>query len=273
MLRAFLLASPLVLALVSCGDSATSFDETTLPGGASAGATGATGGTESTGATSNTGGSDASAGKSSSGGTSSEAGTDSGTAGTETSGGGTKPTGGTGNSGGTKPTGGTGNESGSANNGGGGSGNGGGSGGSAGTGGTAEAGTTAGGSAGTGGTGGSTAGSGGSAGGPACPNVFGQYDIVNLQGACNGVSKDAPQSIQGTDVACFAHFVSLVVQGNPGVNGGAQMDESGSFTGATLYFGKAERKNCSGSWDQVEERMTVKCPVQNEICTVTMDLK
>jgi hypothetical protein len=275
MLRAFLVASPLVLALVSCGDSATSFDESTLPGGTSAGATG---GTDGTGATDNMGGSSASsAGKSSGAGTTSTAGSENGSAGTKNTNGGTGNNGGTSNTGGTKNTGGnsgTGNESGSTNNGGGGSGNGAGTGGTD-TGGTAgtDTGGTAG-TAGTSGSGGSAAGNGGTAGsGAACPDVFGQYDIVNLQGACNGVNKDAPQSIQGTAVACAAHFVSIVPQGNPGVNGGAELDANGDFNGTTLYFGKSERKPCNGTWNAVDERMTVQCVVQNETCTVTMDRK
>lgn len=270
MLRAFLLASPLVLTLVSCGDSATSFDESTLHGGASSGATG---GTESSGATSNVGASSSTGGKSSSAGTSSSAaGTENTSGGTESTNGGTKNTGGTAASGGTKNTGGTESTNGGTNNQSGSSNGGGGSGNGAGTDGGGSGGTAAGGGGSGGTAAGGTAGTGGN-GGPTCPDVFGQYDIVNLQGACNGVNKDAPQSIQGTDMACFAHFVSVVVQGNPGVNGGGQMDENGNFTGATLYLGKTERKNCTGTWDAAEERMTVKCPVQNEFCTVTMDLK
>jgi hypothetical protein len=72
---------------------------------------------------------------------------------------------------------------------------------------------------------------------------------------------------------CAAHFVSLVASGNPGVNGSANLDENGDFTGAVLFLGKNQRFACTGTWNEVDERMTVKCPVQNEFCTVIMDLK
>jgi hypothetical protein len=280
MLRAFLLASPLlVLGLVSCGDSASSFDDSTLPGGSSTGATSGDG----SGATSSQGGSSSSGGtKANAGSENSSAGTENGSAGAQNGNGGA----GTGNAG-------TGNDAGT-NNGGstsgggkGGTGNGGGAQAGTGNGGSGQAGTTNGGSAGSagGGTAGSagTAGTGGAAGsagtggtGPACPDkIFGSYDIVNTQGSCNGFNENASQSITGTDVACAAHFVSIAP--NPGgsgaINGGAQLDENGNFTGATLYLGKNQRTPCSGKWDPVEERMTVKCGSGGEACSVILDLK
>jgi hypothetical protein len=275
MLRAILLASPLALALVSCGDSAPSFDDSTLP--TNTGATGATAG-DGSGATSSQGGSSASAGDTNG------AGTENGSAGTSSTSGGAGNSGGKGNTagdtnaGGTSMTGGgkggTGNNAGSGNGGTGnnaGSGNGGA--GMAGSGGTGEGGNTqAGTSSGAGMGGTSSAGMGGTAG-VTCPNVFGNYDIVDTAGSCAGLNKDAPQSIQGTDVACYAHFVSVSAIGGTAVNGGAALDENGNFSGASLYFGKSQRSPCSGTWNQVDERMTVKCAVQNETCTVVMDRK
>jgi hypothetical protein len=271
------------LGLVSCGDAASSFDDSTLPGGSSTGATSGdgSGATSSQGGSSsnNSGGSKASAGSENS-----SAGTDNGSAGTNNGDGGTS----TGNAG----NGNAGADSGGGTSGGGKGGTGNGNGGSAqagtGNGGSAQAGTSNGGSAGSGGSasnGGSagssgSAGSGGSGGtgstGATCPDkIFGSYDIVTAQGNCNNLNDNASQSIAGTDVACVAHFVSLPPNpgGNTAVNGAVQLDENGNFSGASLYLSKTQRMPCSGKWDAGQERMTIKCGNGGEACTVVLDLK
>lgn len=252
MLRAVLLASPFVLSVViSCGDSSPTFDDSNLNpdvGGADTGQSGATAG----GTTSNQGGSMTSAGNNNAAGT--------------------KGNGGNGNTAGSGNTAGNGNTAGS---------------GTAGTKGNGGSGNPGGGTTGNGGSmpnaGAPTdpmAGAPGAAGMPGaagapnppqCPDVFGAYDVVDTNGMCDGFGKNAPQLIQGTDVACFAHFVSIPISGNGAVNGGAALDESGDFSGAKLFFGNKERMPCSGVWNQAEERMTVKCGGAADQCTVVLD--
>jgi hypothetical protein len=106
-----------------------------------------------------------------------------------------------------------------------------------------------------------------------CPNVFGTYKIKDKAGTCNGLNKDAPQSIQGTPNLCAAHFVSEPSNGAQGVNGIASIDASGDFTGAPLFLNLTERSPCSGTWNQQDERMTVKCGGEGELCTVLLELQ
>ena len=280
MLRAVLLASPLLLALASCGDSTSSFDDSALTGGTQA--TGANAG-ESTGASSNNGG-DGSAGTNASGGSSSDGGK--GNAGSEPAGAGTKNSGGAGSG-----SGGKGNTAGSAGDGGtnqagtSGSGQGGSGGAQAGSGGSTAGDSGSSGSggsaAGNSGTGGSSGmGGGGSSSGPTCPDVLGDYDIKNVEGAgCFGVDDKSTQSIQSTDRPCYVRFVSTApsfggpIPGSPAVNGEAALGENGDFTATPLTIGKQVRPGCTGNWDANGQRMTVKCGSAGQACSVTLERK
>jgi len=270
MLRGILLASPVVLlAVVSCGDSSTTFDDVS---GGSAGTGSALGGNGSgSGGKSPQGGNVASAGSSSAagggkagqGGSSNKGGQGNGGSsnkGGQGNGNGGSSNGGNGNTGGTKNTAGTANNGGTGN-----------QAGSSSQGGAPNAGgpTDPGGAA--------NAGEAGMAGAgptdPLCPDLFGSYKIKSKDGMCNGLGKDATQSIEGTTAACTAHFVSEPPNGAQGVNGAASIDADGNFTGAMLYLDMTQRSPCSGSWDAVDETMTVTCGGVGDMCTVVLELQ
>jgi hypothetical protein len=107
-----------------------------------------------------------------------------------------------------------------------------------------------------------------------CPNVFGAYSMLMTTGqGCGDLNTSAPQCIQGTSTACFAHFVSVVAGGGTGaVNGGAMLQMDGSFSGASLIFGTAQRTGCVGSWNEATQTMTANCggTGSTQSCTVTM---
>ena len=106
----------------------------------------------------------------------------------------------------------------------------------------------------------------------ACPNVFGTYTITSSDGTCGTLNENAAQSIQGTDVACFAHFVSTPPAGAQGVNGGAALDMNGNFTGAMLYLDNVKRNPCNGTWNAAKQTMTVECGGPGDLCTVVLKL-
>ena len=251
MLRAILLTGPFVLSVViSCGDSTPVFDDAPGSAGTDSSQSGASGNTSSQAGSTSTAGSGNNKAGNGNGGSSNNGGS---------------------NGAGTGNNAGNGNGAGTANN----AGNGGNSsGGTASTdGGAPSAGAPTDPMAGAPGAAGDT-GAAGAPNGPLCPDIFGSYEVKDAQGNCDGFGKNAPQLIQGTDVACFAHFVSIVVgPGNAAVNGGAALDQDGNFSGIKLYFGKTERSPCMGTWNQAEERMTVKCGGAADACTVVLDRK
>jgi len=264
MLRAVLLASPLALVLVVSCTSSDSIDFKDVGPSNTAGTTSSTGGASAGGTSSQagsnaTGGSNAAAGKQNGGGNGNMAGN-------QSSGG--KQNGGGNANAGAPPDGGA------SPNGEGGTNTGGTSTGGTDTGGTNTGGTDIGGTD-TGGTNTGGTNTGGTNTGPLCPDIFGSYTITNVDGGqnCSGIGKNANQSIAGTDVACFAHFVSLAA--NPGVptgvNGGVALDENGDFKGATLYLNGKQRTQCSGVWEANNERMTIKCGALGSQCTVLME--
>ncbi len=132
-----------------------------------------------------------------------------------------------------------------------------------------------GGTSGTGGTAGSggSGGSGGSKSSGPCPDVFGDYAITDVEGSCFGLNPDATQSITGNVPQCLAHFVSVPQDGGRGINGAGALDATGAFKGAVLSFNDTQRMNCTGTWDAVNERMTVKCGAPGELCTVVLERK
>jgi hypothetical protein len=119
-------------------------------------------------------------------------------------------------------------------------------------------------------------GAGGDGDGALCPDLFGDYDIKDAKGICNALSKESPQSIEGTDVACFAHFVSDPADGPQGVNGGAELDADGNFIDATLFLDATPRSPCTGTWNPQSATMTVKCGgggPGGDLCTVVLERK
>lgn len=110
----------------------------------------------------------------------------------------------------------------------------------------------------------------GGAGAAACPDLFGAYSIKTAAGMCADINKAAPQSIDGNDVTCAAHFVSNPAKGKAGINGGATLDAKGGFTGAKLTLGTAARTGCTGAYNALAQTMTVKCGAAADLCTVVL---
>lgn len=256
MLRTLLLASPIVLfALVSCGDSSSSFDDVPAD---TAGTASSLGGSASGGNGSQAG--SATTAGSSQGGTGNSGGTNQAGNGNTA---GTKSQAGSGGQGGTTSQAGTGNNAGTNNQ------AGSGQGGTTAQAGTANAGTSSD-LAGAGGTG--DGGAGGSDG-ALCPDVFGSYEIKDKEGTCNGLNKDAPQTIEGTTSACAAHFVSTPASGAQGINGGADIDAQGNFKGSKLYLNETQRNPCNGTWNAQDATMTIECGGPADRCTVLLRRK
>jgi hypothetical protein len=248
MLRpALLLVSTVSFVALACGSDA---DFSGAPGGGgSAGSSGQAGSNA-------TAGSNADAGRAGSAGSASQTGGTTANGGTPATGG---TSGGTNSTGGTPATGGTSNPT---------------AGTSPGASGSSDGGTSngVGGDAANAGAAGAQT-SGGDGNQAACPNVFGDYEIKSKDGTCGTLNTDAAQSIKGTDVACYAHFVSTPPAGAQGVNGGAALTQDGSFTAAKLYLNDVQRNPCSGTWNAAEKTMTVKCGGQGDLCTVVMKRK
>jgi hypothetical protein len=100
--------------------------------------------------------------------------------------------------------------------------------------------------------------------------VFGTYQINNADGSCDDLNENAPQQIRGTTLACALHFISVVDGGIGAINGGATLGADGTFSGATLIEGTAMRTGCRGSWDAMQEEMTVVCGSGVDQCTVEL---
>jgi hypothetical protein len=118
--------------------------------------------------------------------------------------------------------------------------------------------------------GGADTGAGGAA---ACPDLFGDYNIKSAVGMCGTLNKNAPQSIEGNDVDCAAHFVSTPAKGEPGINGGATLDAKGDFKNAKLTLGGMQRSPCTGTYAAAAGTMTVECGGVGDACTVVLTKK
>jgi hypothetical protein len=99
-----------------------------------------------------------------------------------------------------------------------------------------------------------------------CPDVYGLYAITDVSGKCGDLDKDAAQSIDGK--SCALHFVSVGA-----INGGADLDANGQFSGAKLYEGTVQRSPCTGVWDQNGQTMTVVCGGEGDRCKVILARK
>jgi hypothetical protein len=100
--------------------------------------------------------------------------------------------------------------------------------------------------------------------------VFGTYEINNADGACGDINEDADQEIRGTAQACFLHFISVVEGGSAAINGGANLGPNGTFSGATLTVGTMVRTDCTGSWNENQQELTVVCGNGASECLVEL---
>ena len=111
-------------------------------------------------------------------------------------------------------------------------------------------------------------------GGAQCPDLFGTYDIKNREGtSCGDLDKNAPQTIAGNATTCAAHFVSAPAAGKPGINGEADLDQDGGFTGVTLTLGSDDHGPCEGTYNAQSQMMTVKCGDPGDLCTILLTQK
>jgi hypothetical protein len=104
----------------------------------------------------------------------------------------------------------------------------------------------------------------------ACPDLFGAYTIKTSAGMCGNFNKTAPQSIDGNDTTCAAHFVSAPAKGNPAINGATNVDALGGFKDVKLTLGTEQRNPCTGTYNALTQTMTVKCGGAGDLCTVVM---
>jgi hypothetical protein len=105
-----------------------------------------------------------------------------------------------------------------------------------------------------------------------CADIFGDYTIKSKAGMCDSLDKNAPQSIQGNDVTCVAHFVSVPAKltDPAAINGATPVDAKGGFTKAKLTLDKTLSSPCEGTWTEMSKTMTVKCGNPGSLCTVVM---
>lgn len=112
----------------------------------------------------------------------------------------------------------------------------------------------------------------GGAGAANCPDIFGDYAIKSKAGMCDSLDKNAPQSIDGNDVTCVAHFVSVPAKltDPAAVNGATPVDAKGGFTKAKLTLDKTLSSPCEGVWTEASKTMTIKCGDPGSLCTIVM---
>jgi hypothetical protein len=104
-----------------------------------------------------------------------------------------------------------------------------------------------------------------------CGDLLGKYAMIETQGNCNDLNKNAPQCVNGgTNMSCVAHFVSVGPSQQPGaVNGTTQVSTDASFTNAGLFLGTVKR-NCRGTFDAATQKLTITCGAAAEECTIVM---
>ena len=94
-----------------------------------------------------------------------------------------------------------------------------------------------------------------------CPDVLGRYGSIVATGlGCGDINTSAPQCIASSSAPCGASFVSKVSGVGAGaVNGAANLQSDGHFSGAALVFGTIQRTGCSGTWDPQTSTMSITC--------------
>jgi hypothetical protein len=106
-----------------------------------------------------------------------------------------------------------------------------------------------------------------------CPDVLGTYSVSPSGQGCGDLNASAPQCIKATNMTCVAQFASTPSGGGTGaINGSASLMPAGSFDGAALVFGTAQRTGCTGTWNAATSTMTVDCGGMgsSQSCVVTL---
>lgn len=107
--------------------------------------------------------------------------------------------------------------------------------------------------------------------GRTCPNVVGQYNILNVTGSCGNLDSFASQFIAAGTGICVVDFTSTPAKGNPGVVAtGVQLDSLGRFENETLTLGTIAVADCDGTWNDGTSTMSINCG--SGACTLDLSM-
>lgn len=105
----------------------------------------------------------------------------------------------------------------------------------------------------------------------ACPTVGGLYSMTVVDGAgCGDLNPLAVECIVQT--TCAIQLQSKVTAAGAGIDGDTTVQSDGSFAGAALKEGTANRTGCTGAWDAATSTMTVDCggTASSQACEVSL---
>ena len=106
--------------------------------------------------------------------------------------------------------------------------------------------------------------------GGSCPDISGSYSLAHAGDGCGDLA-DATECVQ-VDNACGAQMKASGGGGARGVEASVSLDADGSFSGASVKLGSADRSGCTGTWDASASTLTIDCggTGSSQSCVVTL---
>ena len=107
-------------------------------------------------------------------------------------------------------------------------------------------------------------------GGGSCPDLGGSYSLSHTGDGCGDLSTDVIECLQ-QDNACRAQ-IKVGGGGGTGLEAAVTVGSDGSFDGANVKLGSADRSGCTGTWDQGSSTLTIDCggTGTSQSCVVTL---
>ena len=90
-----------------------------------------------------------------------------------------------------------------------------------------------------------------------CPDQHGAYSVAISGQGSGDLNASAPECV--TQSACTITFASSAPAGGNALNGTAMPAMDGSFTGAAITEGTANRSGCVGMWNASTSTLTIDC--------------
>ncbi len=106
---------------------------------------------------------------------------------------------------------------------------------------------------------------------PNCPDLSGDYDLLNASGDCETLNIDATELIEETAEECVMAIVSAEPDpGEKGVSGEIEVALDGSFEGARLFLDDILRFPCDGTWNEQDETLSIVCEGLGDNCEMVL---